>query len=227
MFCLLVVFNLLKFSASIWRFKRGQATYEENLYDNLPSEWRTLIDFAVWEIEKYAFNWLSKHPLNLVGSEKSEIVPNISNLVNSARRKLLDQSSNLAAAPYTGGPAVPISAVPVTLSSGAFPAVPNANKKKNQPPAPLHSPPHDASASHQHSTNGASKNLWKYIIIIIVVAVLVAVIIILLCIWRKRAAKIISPWKTGISGQLQKAFITGNSSNKPIRTCTFTLSWWS
>ncbi|KAK2438259.1 putative inactive receptor protein kinase [Trifolium repens] len=31
----------------------------------------------------------------------------------------------------------------------------------------------------------------------------------LLCIYRKRAAKVIKPWKTGISGQLQKAFVTG------------------
>ncbi|XP_057433004.1 protein MALE DISCOVERER 2 isoform X2 [Lotus japonicus] len=145
----------------------------------------------------------------LPSSKEPDISQNIPNLVNSARRKLLAQSSNLAAAPYSGGPTIEFSSVPTSLSSGAFPAVPNDNKKKNQPPAPLHSPPHDASASHQHSTNGASKNLWKYIIIIIVVAVLVAVIIILLCIWRKRAAKIISPWKTGISGQLQKAFITG------------------
>ncbi|XP_057419432.1 protein MALE DISCOVERER 2-like isoform X2 [Lotus japonicus] len=164
-------------------FKRGQATYEENLYDNLPS------------------------------SEKSEIVPNISNLVNSARRKLLDQSSNLAAAPYTGGPAVPISAVPVTLSSGAFPAVPDASKKQIESPASLPPPshsPHDTfnQRSQQNSANGAPGELWKYIIIISGVLLLIIVIVVILCVWRKRA-KVIKPWKTGISGQLQKAFVTG------------------
>ncbi|KAJ1414135.1 Serine-threonine/tyrosine-protein kinase, catalytic domain [Sesbania bispinosa] len=154
----------------------------------------------------------------LPSSNELEIIQNAPNLVNSARRKLLDQTSNMAAAPYSGGPTIEFSSVPITVSSGSFPAVPDANKKQNQSPAPLPSPPdppHGASdgnqTSQQHSANGsgASRKLWKYIIISIAVVVLVIVIIILLCIWRKRAAKIISPWKTGISGQLQKAFITG------------------
>lgn len=125
---------------------------------------------------------------------------------------MFDQSSNLAAAPFSGGPTIEISSVPITQSSGAFPAVPDTNKKQNQSPAPLPSPsvsPHVNQASQQNSPNGASGKLWKYIIIIAGVAVLVIVFVIMLCIWRKRAAKVIKPWKTGISGQLQKAFITG------------------
>ncbi|KAK7306528.1 hypothetical protein VNO77_44475 [Canavalia gladiata] len=151
----------------------------------------------------------------LPSSDEPEIMQNEPNLVNSGR-KLLDQSSNLAAAPFSGGPTVEFSSVPTTLSSGAFPAVPDANKKQNQSPAPSHSPSessHDASdvnqTSQQHSSNGASGKLRKYIIIIAAAVVLVIVIIILLFIWRKRAAKVITPWKTGISGQLRKAFITG------------------
>ena len=143
------------------------------------------------------------------------------NVVNSARRQLLDQSNNLAAAPYSGGANIGISTAPVTLSSGGFPAVPDAKKKQNQSPPPLQSPsnsPHHASSngnhpSQQHSANGASGKLWKYIIIIAFVVGLVIIIIVILCIWRKRAAKVIKPWRTGISGQLQKAFITGNNSN--------------
>jgi hypothetical protein len=41
---------------------------------------------------------------------------------------------------------------------------------------------------------------------------LVLFIVLVLCIYRKRAAKVIKPWKTGISGQLQKAFVTGNTA---------------
>lgn len=145
-----------------------------------------------------------------VGSNESDIDRNESNLVNSARRKLLDQSSNLAAAPYSGGPAIQISYIPITISSGAFPAVPVASKKQNLPPPPLHSPSGSTHDNQPNSANGALGKLWKYIIIISVVAVLVIVIMILLCIWRKRAAKLIKPWKSGISGQLQKAFVTGN-----------------
>lgn len=149
-----------------------------------------------------------------VGSDESEFGPNASNLISSARRKLLDQSSNLAAAPYSGGPAIQISIIPISISSGSFPAVPDANKKQNQSPEPLHSAtgsPHDNQTSQPNSSNGSSRKLWKYILIISGVVVLVIFIVIMLCIVRKRAAKVIKPWKTGISGQLQKAFVTGNT----------------
>ncbi|KAK7359211.1 hypothetical protein VNO77_01161 [Canavalia gladiata] len=162
-----------------WRFEAGKATtpgYEESCFDNLAS------------------------------SDESDIGENVSDVVNFARRKLLDQSSNLAAAPYSG-PAIQISSLPTTLSSGAFPVVPDDYKKQNQSPAPL--PSHENQTNQQNSANGASGKFWKYIIIIAGVAVLVLVFVLLLCIWRKRAAKAIKPWKTGISGQLQKAFITG------------------
>ncbi|KHN06403.1 Putative LRR receptor-like serine/threonine-protein kinase MRH1 [Glycine soja] len=156
--------------------------------------------------EKYCKN------LTNFGHDESEFGQNVPNIINSVRRKLFDQSSNLAAAPFSGGPTIEISSVPITQSSGAFPAVPDTNKKQNQSPAPLpsssNSPPVNQ-ASQQNSPNGASGKLWKYIIIIAGVAVLVIVFVIMLCIWRKRAAKVIKPWKTGISGQLQKAFITG------------------
>ncbi|OIV95239.1 hypothetical protein TanjilG_21629 [Lupinus angustifolius] len=145
-------------------------------------------------------------------STEPEIGQNEKNLVNSAHRRLLDQSSNLAAAPYSGESTIVISSIPSSLSSGAFQAVPDAIKEQNQSP-PSSDSPHDAShnLSHenqQRSPNRVFGNFWMYIIIIAVAAVLVIVIIVIFCIWRKKAAKVISPWKTGISGQLQKAFIT-------------------
>ncbi|CAL0334726.1 unnamed protein product [Lupinus luteus] len=141
----------------------------------------------------------------ILSSNESEIAQNEENLVNSTRRRLFDQSSNLAAAPYTGGLIIELSSVPITLSSGAFPALPDAKNEQNQ------SPPHFAYShrNQQHSSNDDFGNLWKYIVIIAVVAVLVIVIIVMLCVWQKKAAKVISPWKSGISGQLQKAFTTG------------------
>eukprot|EP00256_Glycine_max_P055780 XP_014623054.1 protein MALE DISCOVERER 2 [Glycine max] len=152
----------------------------------------------------------------LPSSNVPEIAQNVPELVNSARRMLLQSSgNNLAAASFSGEPTIEISFVPTTFSSGAFPAIPDVNKKQNQTPTPSHSPfdsPHIVSdenqTSQQDETNGASRNLWKYIIVVVVV-VLVIVIIILLYVSRKRAAKVIGPWKTGLSGQLQKAFITG------------------
>ncbi|XP_014523460.1 protein MALE DISCOVERER 2 isoform X3 [Vigna radiata var. radiata] len=148
----------------------------------------------------------------LTGSDDSEIDQNLENVVNSARRKLLDQSSNLAAAPFSGGPTIQISYIPITQSSGAFPAFPEANKQQNQSPAQLPSTSNltpTNQTNQPNSANVASGKLWEFITIIAGVAVLVIIVLIMLCIWRKRAAKVIKPWKTGISGQLQKAFITG------------------
>ncbi|KAK8472553.1 hypothetical protein PHAVU_002G238900 [Phaseolus vulgaris] len=145
-------------------------------------------------------------------SDDSEIGQNVANLVNSARRRLLDQSSNLAAVPFSGGPTIQMSSIPITQSSGAFPAFPDTNTKQNLSPAQLPSPsnfPSIDQSSQQNSANVASGKLWEYIIIIAGVSFLVIIVLIMLCIWRKRAAKVIKPWKTGISGQLQKAFITG------------------
>ncbi|WVZ25162.1 hypothetical protein V8G54_003706 [Vigna mungo] len=148
----------------------------------------------------------------LTGADDSEIDQNVDNVVNSARRKLLDQSSNLAAAPFSGGPTIQISYIPITQSSGAFPAFPDANKQQNQSPGQLPSTSNLTPTSQTNQpnlANVASGKLWEYITIIAGVAVLVIIVLIMLCIWRKRAAKVIKPWKTGISGQLQKAFITG------------------
>ncbi|MED6216426.1 hypothetical protein PIB30_007770 [Stylosanthes scabra] len=143
---------------------------------------------------------------NLSGSDGLEIDPGTLNLVNSARRRLLDEpSSNLAAAPFPGAP-VPISSVPTSLSSGAFPAVPvpKQTESPNSPPSSSNSPPKD---SHSSNKNGSFP--WKIVLIVLCVLILVMIILVLLWIWRKRAVKVIKPWKTGISGQLQKAFVTG------------------
>jgi len=161
---------------------------------------------------------------NDVGSNVPKIARNIPEFVSSTRRKLLQSSgNNLAAAPFGDKPTIEFSTAPTTFSSGAFPAAPDANENQNQPaPSDPHSDApddasdenqsHDASdgnqTSQQHVNNGASRKTWKCIISIILLVLLI-IIITLSYIWRKRAAKVIGPWKTGLSGQLQKAFITG------------------
>ncbi|KAE9601191.1 hypothetical protein Lal_00023858 [Lupinus albus] len=150
---------------------------------------------------------------NMPCSKEQEISQNVSNLVSSVHRKLLDQSNNLAAAPYSGGSTIQISLLPYALSSGSFSAVPNFNKEQNQPPSlptsPSDSPHYTSNQTSEHGRNDASRKWWKYLIIILVVVFLVIAIMVMLFVWRKRAAKVIKPWTTGLSGQLQKAFITG------------------
>lgn len=158
------------------------------------------------------------------------MVQNSKEFVSFARRKLLEQASNLAAAAAPSGgesPSGKIIALPTTRSSGAFPAVPSEKNKKSNPPAELPSPaaPPSQNTSHQSSKNstvasgnptkqdssdGSSGSTWKYIIIIPCAAVLFIVAAAMFCMCRSQAVKTIGPWKTGLSGQLQKAFITGD-----------------
>ncbi|KAE8688259.1 putative LRR receptor-like serine/threonine-protein kinase [Hibiscus syriacus] len=140
------------------------------------------------------------------------------NLVPFERRKLVEQSKNLPAVPP---PAVPsteqIFSVPTTRSSGTFSAVP---KKKNReqapqvdsaPPGSTNSEPVDMSSESSEAeppAQSGSGNLRKYLIAILCVAILLFVVVVVIM-YRKQAEKTIGPWKTGLSGQLQKAFVTG------------------
>ncbi|KAG2395962.1 Protein MALE DISCOVERER 1 [Vigna angularis] len=154
----------------------------------------------------------------LPSSDVPKIAQNVPEIVSSTRRKLLQSSgNNLAAVPFDDKTPIEFSTAPTTFSTGAIPAVPDATEKQNQPAPSDPNAPDDASDENQsqdasdgnqesqHVNNGAS--IWKWIIIILLL--LAIIIIILLYIMRKRAAKVIGPWKTGISGQLRKAFITG------------------
>lgn len=165
---------------------------------------------------------------NLPSSSEPHTVHIGQKLVNFARRRLLEQSSNLAAAPAPasdGSPSGKIIALPTTRSSGAFPAV-SKKKKKPPPPAPQPSPVDpllhniskpDAQSSqipngfiNQQSSSGETPGtMWKIFIIIAGVAVLLILAVAAFCMFRNQAVATIGPWKTGLSGQLQKAFVTG------------------
>ncbi|XP_055825991.1 protein MALE DISCOVERER 2-like isoform X2 [Solanum dulcamara] len=168
---------------------------------------------------------------NLPRSSRPHFIHTIQHQEEIARRKLAEQSSNLAAAPANiKGPLGPVIQMPSSRSSGSFRAVPNSN---GTDPTNLPSPPpqyesqdklqpvgQSASAVKQppavkKPTNsqgppaGKSESTWKYVvgICIGVVLLILAASVFLIC--RIRAARTIGPWKTGLSGQLQKAFVTG------------------
>lgn len=158
--------------------------------------------------------YLNLFPLFKLGSESLHNLPdhcannlidlNVDNQANQ-RRILIEQSSNLVAiSPNAGTPVQlePIGAIP-SRSSGSFPAVPNA-KKLPPAPAPALSPP-----SATQPTGGKSGHSLKFIVGLSILILLLIVATAMLIICRSRAAKTIGPWKTGLSGQLQKAFVTG------------------
>ncbi|KAJ4912614.1 putative LRR receptor-like serine/threonine-protein kinase MRH1 [Raphanus sativus] len=133
------------------------------------------------------------------------------------RRELLEETSNLAAepAPQSPSPSPETTTEASPRSSGSFPAVTNAKKRIPPLVPPPTSPDEDTSSvpsKNQPQDNNhskGSKHVWLYVVIAVAsfIGLLIIVAVIFLC--RKRAVKSIGPWKTGLSGQLQKAFVTG------------------
>lgn len=160
-------------------------------------------------------------------SSKLHKVPNIEDEGNFVRRRLLQQSSNLAAIPASGGLPLELVITPYTQSSGAFPAI---DKKQFDAPGaqPLPAPsnqtnntldshdqasqlgPSGNSTNPKTSVDGSSGSTWKYLLVVPGVALLLIVAAIILCMCRRKGVKTIGPWTTGLSGQLQKAFVTGD-----------------
>ncbi|KAF7840337.1 protein MALE DISCOVERER 2-like [Senna tora] len=173
----------------------------------------------VFKLDKAPHGYEENVGNNSPSSHETEIAQSVPTLVNSDHRRLLDQSSNLVAAPISVGPTKPIISFPTTLSSGSFPAVSVAKKENQSSTPPLPSDASNQSQSSQSSAEkqtsqddsaqGGSKKLWIYVIIIISIVAVLVIIVAIFCLWQTRSRKAISPWKTGISGQLQKAFITG------------------
>ncbi|KAL8468258.1 hypothetical protein ACS0TY_031482 [Phlomoides rotata] len=156
--------------------------------------------------------------INLIGSPERGAIQNTPKEVNNVRRRVLvEQSSNLVAIPPSTG-APPPSETGVSFpsrSSGSFPAIPNSKKVS---PAPV--PPGQENKPHETSSPGSvgqqndkqdrnSGNSLKLIIGVASAIFLVIVVAVMLIIFRSRAARTIGPWKSGLSGQLQKAFVTG------------------
>lgn len=153
------------------------------------------------------------------------MVQNAEEFASFARRKLLDQASNIPAAPADGvPPSVQVIALPTTRSSGSFPAITDA-KKQPRPtaaPQPTIAPPlsrdtssPDGQQSHNSedqtslSLSGSSEHTWKSIIIAACITFFLIILAVLIFLYRNKAVATIGPWKTGLSGQLQNAFITG------------------
>ncbi|KAK9077087.1 hypothetical protein SSX86_005423 [Deinandra increscens subsp. villosa] len=145
-----------------------------------------------------------------LGELEAEMVENV------VRRKLAEEPLNLAAAPSPRDGIGPpkIIALPTTRSSGSFPAVP-----KNPPPPALSpdipqtsnetKPPVNVTPENEREGSSSLDKWTIWVIVSFCILLLIIIAIALWCVCRSRAVKTIGPWRTGISGQLQKAFITG------------------
>lgn len=136
-------------------------------------------------------------------------VPNV--FVNTVRRRLLEETSNLAAAPASSAPPKEFAAVPST-GSGSFPAI----SSKKPSPAPASAPNTLSSSTPTKTTDSVGNEdasskrsvKWVYVLVLpLLASLLVMACMLLVC--RNKGVATIGPWKTGLSGQLQKAFVTG------------------
>ena len=121
-----------------------------------------------------------------------------------SQRRLL-QDSNLAA-PSSANALVP-AAVPVpSTGTGSFSAF-----SPNNAPVPAVNPPSSpptVPSTTAEEVPGRRSIKWLYLIVVPLVALLIGIACMLfLC--RTKSGTTIGPWKTGLSGQLQKAFVTG------------------
>ncbi|KAH7682100.1 Non-specific serine/threonine protein kinase protein [Dioscorea alata] len=169
-----------------------------------------------------------KHRDDLQSFAEPYIMQNVHRNVNSVRRRLLQVTSNrqesntpskmdarnLPAAPLVGPPPRGTMTVPST-GSGSFPAIPHG-KVKPSPESPLPSPASALPATSADPQPGTNKSTSSEkitargsVIIIIAIALLLIFAASMYFMCRRKGVATIGPWKTGLSGQLQNAFVTG------------------
>lgn len=174
-----------------------------------------------------SFNGLrEKYYTNVPSFSEARIMQNLQTFASAMRRKLLSEADNLPA--LLGNDAK--SSVPenskeiqkpadvLSLGSGSFPAFPNTY---GQTLTPLVPEAIEATTLQQLSTEVAQStdvemsdtkySKWAYLIIIPATILLIILVAVILLVWRKRGRAPIAPWKTGLSGPIQKALVSGAS----------------
>ncbi|XP_006644509.2 protein MALE DISCOVERER 2-like [Oryza brachyantha] len=133
---------------------------------------------------------------NKHSARPSQFAARIPAIQLSRRRLLVD--TNLAAA-FVNTPVPAVAPVPST-GTGSYSAF-NANDAP-PPLSPPSSPPMPSNPPRRFKR-------WLYAIVFSSIALLLISIVCLFVLCRNKSVATIGPWKTGLSGQLQKAFVTG------------------
>lgn len=152
------------------------------------------------------------------GSHQASFEPNMLQNVRvlpTVTRRKLSEQSNLEALSAKNSPVSQVASQPISRSSGSFPATIKEKNQSRPPPSvpsDSNSEPEKTPAqpAQSHSNTGRpSQKVWVFVAVGLGVLFLLAITAALCFMWRSRCAKPIGPFKTGISGQLQKAFVTG------------------
>lgn len=101
---------------------------------------------------------------------------------------------------------------------------PTSHQLQNDPNyKPLDSSSHPAEASAKKGSSKGFKK-WLYIVVIPVAGlIMLAGMAWMFLPCRKKSVATIGPWRTGLSGQLQKAFVSGNTAIFAILICNIFL----
>ncbi|KAG1335257.1 Protein MALE DISCOVERER 1 [Cocos nucifera] len=128
------------------------------------------------------------HGIDLSSFTEPYLVENAPHIVNYVRRKLLEEAHNLPAAPVKG--AIPQESVDVpSIGTGSFQAVPENGSGKGLLAAPASTSPLAKGTPPKESNTKDNNSALSEI--------------------GKQEGRKKGPWKTGLTGQLQKALITG------------------
>ena len=147
------------------------------------------------------------------------IMQNFQSFASAMSRRLLREAGNLPALSgndLANSKEIQRPADVLSLGSGSFSAFPKLNGQIMMPLLPESVENIDAATLKQLSaaatqppdkeSSGAKYSKWMYVLIF-PAAILLILAPILVC--RKRGHTSMGPWRTGLSGQLQKAFVTG------------------
>ncbi|XP_058095550.1 protein MALE DISCOVERER 1-like isoform X2 [Magnolia sinica] len=220
-----------KFGPCVWKISLKQRNQASSLMVKLKGKLQHFPNSPLFKFGKGSSHGHGeKCHDNLKSSTEPYTVQNVDVAPNPVPRRRLLESSNLAAAPITGATPEQFTSIP-SLGSGSFPAIPNSpniNYKKKPTPAPAPSPTADSllhpsplgvltsprqpapthtTAIATESSNGLGK--WKYMLVLPAGVFVLGIAAALLFVFRNQGGATIGPWKTGLSGQLQKAFVTG------------------
>ncbi|KAF0924884.1 hypothetical protein E2562_014967 [Oryza meyeriana var. granulata] len=160
-----------------------------------------------------------KYSTNLASLGELHTIQNLQSFARAMHRRLLHEVGNLPA--LSGNDAK--SSVPanseetqravdvLSLGSGSFSAFPNSDGEVLESALNADAAAVQSAAANQSTgeVSGAKYSKWAYFMILPAAILLISLIVAPILVWRKRGRAPIGPWKTGLSGPLQKAFVTG------------------
>ncbi|GJN38061.1 hypothetical protein PR202_gb27069 [Eleusine coracana subsp. coracana] len=164
-----------------------------------------------------------KYGNNIPSFSEVHIMQNSQAFATALQRRFLLEAGNLPA--LSGNDAKPFDTANsketqgpvdvISLGTGSFPAFSNEYGQMLMPLLPeaieattMQALSAEGAQSNDEKLSGANYNKWLYLIII-PAAILLTLVCALILVWRKPGRAPIAPWKTGLSGPLQKALVTG------------------